>query len=187
MKKSNLYTRTGDTGTTSLVGGQRVRKDDIRIESYGTIDELNSHIGLLSSMMTEDNCQKAILTFIQNKLFNIGAYLATENPPEKQAVCYGLGKTAIEKLEKEIDSLDATVPPLHAFLLSGGNPAASQAHVCRTVCRRAERNIISLSETAYIDPDLMRFINRLSDYLFVLARFNNFIAKASEIFWDKDC
>ena len=88
MKKSNLYTRTGDTGTTSLVGGQRVRKDDIRIESYGTIDELNSHIGLLSSMMTEDNCQKAILTFIQNKLFNIGAYVATENPPEKQAVSY---------------------------------------------------------------------------------------------------
>lgn len=187
MKKSNLYTRTGDTGTTSLVGGQRVRKDNIRIESYGTIDELNSHLGLLSAIMPENSEQNKTLTFIQNKLFNIGAYLATENEPEKQAQCFGLGKTAIEKLEKEIDILDATVPQLHAFLLPGGNTAAAQAHVCRTVCRRAERNIISLSDTTYIDPDLLRFVNRLSDYLFVLARFNNFITHTSEIFWDKDC
>ena len=186
MKKSPLYTFTGDSGTTSLVGGQRVPKDDIRIESYGTIDELNSHIGLLAAMLNEENSQKNTLLFIQNKLFNVGAYLATDNG-DNLAPCFGLDESAIKKIEAEIDRLDEILPPLHAFLLPGGNPQAAQAHVCRTVCRRAERNIISLAKIAKIHPDVNRFINRLSDYFFVLARFNNFIAKNNEIFWDKHC
>lgn len=186
MKKSCLYTRTGDAGTTSLVGGERVLKDDIRIESYGTVDELNSHIGLLSALTDESN-QREFLVYVQNKLFNIGAYLATACHDGEMTECLGLGHDVIGKIEQEIDRLDTEVPPLHAFLLPGGNKAAAQAHICRTVCRRAERRIISLSHQAYVDPLLLRFINRLSDYLFVLARFNNFMAKTDEIFWDKDC
>lgn len=187
MKKSNLYTRTGDTGTTSLVGGERVLKDNIRIESYGTIDELNSNIGMLLALIGDDNEQRATLTFVQNKLFNIGAYLATNNQDNAHTECAGLGMQAIEALERQIDILDSLVPPLRAFLLPAGGRAAAQSHICRTVCRRAERRITTLSHEAYVDPHLLRFVNRLSDYLFVFARFNSLKDNASELFWDKDC
>ena len=174
MKKSNLYTMTGDKGTTSLVGGQRTTKNDPRLEAYGTVDELNAHIGLLrqTGNRPEDD---ALLLFIQNKLFVIGSYLATD--------------TSFTQLREasRIDTLDATVPPLHAFLLPGGTAAAAQAHICRTVCRRAERRICQVAQEVLVDENIMRFINRLSDYFFVLARFNNYIAKQDEIFWDKDC
>lgn len=185
-KKSCLYTFTGDTGQTSLVGGQRVDKDCCRIESYGTIDELNSHIGLLAAMLPDEHPQKNVLSFIQNKLFNVGGYLATDNDGCETS-CFGLGADDVSAIEKEIDAMDAAVPALHAFLLPGGHITSALAHVCRTVCRRAERCIISLQRETYVDAYLLKFVNRLSDYFFILARFNNYLNKTDEIIWDKDC
>ena len=161
MKKSNLYTMTGDKGTTSLVGGQRTTKNDPRLEAYGTVDELNAHIGLLrqTGNRSEDD---ALLLFIQNKLFVIGSYLATDTSFTQLREASRLCPEDIARIEDRIDTLDATVPPLHAFLLPGGTAAAAHENI-------------------------MKFINRLSDYFFVLARFNNYTAKQDEIFWDKDC
>ncbi|MEQ2512967.1 cob(I)yrinic acid a,c-diamide adenosyltransferase [Barnesiella intestinihominis] len=186
MKKSNLYTMTGDKGTTSLVGGQRTTKNDPRLEAYGTVDELNAHIGLLrqTGNRSEDD---ALLLFIQNKLFVIGSYLATDTSFTQLREASRLCPEDIARIENRIDTLDATVPPLHAFLLPGGTAAAAQAHVCRTVCRRAERRICQVAQEVLVDENIMKFINRLSDYFFVLARFNNYTAKQDEIFWDKDC
>ena len=178
MKKSNLYTMPGDKGTTSLVGGQRPTKNDPRLAAYGTVDELNAHIGLLrqTGNRSEDD---ALLLFIQNKLFDIGSYLATDTSFTQLREASRLCPEDIARIEDRIDTLDATVPPLHAFLLPGGTAAAAQAHICRTVCRRAQEVLV--------DENIMKFINRLSDYFFVLARFNNYTAKQDEIFWDKDC
>ena len=186
MKKSNLYTMTGDKGTTSLVGGQRTTKNDPRLEAYGTVDELNAHIGLLrqTGNRSEDD---ALLLFIQNKLFVIGSYLATDTSFTQLREASRLCPEDIARIEDRIDTLDAIVPPLHAFLLPGGTAAAAQAHICRTVCRRAERRICQVAQEVLVDENIMKFINRLSDYFFVLARFNNYTAKQDEIFWDKDC
>ena len=182
MKKSLIYTCTGDNGTTSLASGKRLPKDDIRIEAYGTVDELNSLIGTLatSSHLLPDESQ--MITFIQNKLFNIGAYLATEG-----ATAPGIDSNDIARLERAIDAMDVELPPLRSFVLPGGTRVSTMAHVCRTVARRAERRIITLAHTAPVDTDLLRFINRLSDYLFVFARFNNVRNQVDEIFWDKNC
>lgn len=187
MKKSGLYTRTGDTGTTSLVGGKRVKKNDIRIEAYGSVDELNANIGLLVTLPNLDDEFREIFIFIQNKLFNIGSYLATDNPENNMTECLGLGHEAISRLEHEIDRLDSEVPPLTNFVLPGGSRRSAMAHVCRTVCRRCERRIISLADITYVDPNVLRFINRLSDFLFVFSRFNNVNNQVDEIFWNKDC
>lgn len=187
MKKSPVYTRTGDTGTTSLVGGQRLKKDNIRIEAYGEIDELNANIGVL---VTSPNLQdefRDFFIYIQNKLFNIGAYLATDCPIGTMNECQGVGHAAISRLEAEIDRLDSEIPPLRNFVLPGGTRRSALTHVCRTVCRRAERTIVRLSEESYVDPNVLRFINRLSDFLFVFARFNNVYSQVEEIIWDKDC
>ena len=174
MKKSNLYTMTGDKGTTSLVGGQRTTKNDPRLEAYGTVDELNAHIGLLRQ--TENRPEDdALLLFIQNKLFVIGSYLATDTSFTQLREASRLCPEDIARIEDRIDTLDATVPPLHAFLLPGGTAAAAQAHICQ------------VAQEVLVDENIMKFINRLSDYFFVLARFNNYIAKQDEIFWDKDC
>ena len=186
MKKSNLYTLTGDKGTTSLVGGQRITKNDPRLEAYGTIDELNSHIGLLRQMDNEPD-DDTLLLFIQNKLFVVGSYLATDTSFTQLREASRLHPDDIARIENRIDTLDETVPPLNAFLLPGGTTAAAQAHVCRTVCRRAERRICQVAQEIQIDENIMKFINRLSDYFFVLARFNNYVQKQQEIFWDKDC
>lgn len=192
MKKSNLYTATGDAGTTSLVGGQRVSKTDDRLEAYGTIDELNSFIGVLVATPGVDADNAAFLQSIQNKLFNIGAYLATDNAglsPEADAQAanaYGITAEDVSKVEHQIDALDAAVPPLSKFLLPGGTLAAAQAHVCRTVARRAERRIIKLQSTHHVAPQVLKYVNRLSDYFFALSRFFNFKAGQSEIFWQKD-
>lgn len=187
MKKSIIYTRTGDLGTTSLVNGDRVSKSDTRLEAYGNIDELNSWIGVLASDATLPAMLRPTLTFIQHKLFNIGAYLATPNPEHAVSVAVGLGQDAISRIEHDIDALDEQIPPLRQFVLPGGSTLASFGHVARTVCRRTERSIVALSKTTYIDPDVMRFINRLSDYLFILSRFINIDKEVAEIFWQKDC
>jgi len=184
MKKSFIYTRTGDNGTTSLAGGTRVDKDDTRIEAYGTVDELNAMIGFLETSPKLTAEESAIMRFIQNKLFNIGAYLATANAPESAV---GITASDIERLENEIDRMDAELPPLTNFVLPGGAYLSSLAHVCRTTARRAERRIITLSHTTPISSAVLQFINRLSDYFFVFARFNNVRNQVDEIFWHKDC
>ncbi|MDE6715346.1 MAG: cob(I)yrinic acid a,c-diamide adenosyltransferase [Muribaculaceae bacterium] len=192
MKKSNLYTATGDAGTTSLVGGQRVSKIDDRLEAYGTIDELNSFIGVLVATPGVDAGNTTFLQSIQNKLFNIGAYLATDNAeltPEadmQAANAYGITPEDVSKVEHQIDALDAAVPALDKFLLPGGTLAAAQAHVCRTVARRAERRIIKLHQEHLVAPQVLKYINRLSDYFFALSRLLNHNANQPEIFWQKD-
>jgi cob(I)alamin adenosyltransferase len=182
MKKSMVYTRTGDKGTTSLVGGQRVAKSDIRLESYGTVDELNSHIGLLISLLHNEH-DVEMLTRIQKLLFVVGSNLATDQSNTELKAASVVHAEDILMLENEIDVIDEALPQLRAFVLPGGCQASSQCHVCRTVCRRAERRILSLEEQAEVQPELLQFINRLSDYLFVLARKINIDEKKSEIFW----
>lgn len=180
-----IYTRTGDDGTTGLIGGSRVKKHNIRLESYGTIDELNSYIGLIRSMQTDQHADQ-ILEIIQNKLFVIGANLATEESItliKKQLPCK---KADIELLEKEMDRMNNDLPELRNFILPGGSQAASFCHVARTVCRRAERKIVELSEKAEVDPNLIKFVNRLSDYLFVLSRKINLDQKTPEILWSPE-
>ena len=183
--KSKLYTRRGDDGTTSLVGGTRVMKDSPRLQAYGTIDELNSWLGLLaaSDAITPDT--RATLRSIQHRLFDIGAALATE--PESAWQPQLPGQQAIEHLEQAIDQIDATLPPLRQFVLPGGHPDAARANVARTVARRAERAIITLSQTTAVDPVILQYINRLSDFLFALSRQININANIDEIFWQKDC
>lgn len=187
MKKSFIYTCTGDAGTTSLVGGKRVKKNDCRIESYGSVDELNSTLGLLAAMPDISVEYRSLLTFIQNKLFNIGAYLATDNPDGNTSPARGLSIDDITRIEQTIDKIDASLPPLNNFVLPGGSQSAAIAHICRTSCRRAERRIIDLAEISYVDTLVLKFINRLSDFLFVFARFCNINNNTDEIFWNKDC
>lgn len=185
MAKSNVYTRTGDTGTTTLVGGERVKKNCIRIEAYGTIDEFSAQLGLAEALI-EDSVISQHLRIVQNKLFNIGGYLATDVAPDTQPPAWGLSAEDIANVESWIDCLDEQTPKIKAFVLPGGAHNAAAAHVARTVCRRAERRILDLSETSYVDPLLIKYINRLSDYLFILSRYLNFKQGISEIVWDKN-
>ena len=184
MKKSNVYTRTGDAGMTSLVSGTRVDKCDCRIDAYGTIDELNSAIGLVVSFPEQVSDEAAeILRFIQHRLFSLGAYLADDRNPES---CY-VTPDDISRIEAAIDAIDAQLPSLHRFLLPAGCQAAAAAHVARTVARRAERLIVALSKSVEIKPEALRFVNRISDLLFIIARQCNIKNGIDEIFWSKDC
>ena len=185
LKEMKIYTRTGDDGTTGLIGGSRVKKYNIRLEAYGTIDELNSYFGLIRSMQTDQRTDN-ILEIIQNKLFVIGANLATDESIsliKKQLPCK---LTDIELLEMEMDQMNESLPELRNFILPGGCQASSFCHVARTVCRRAERHIVELSENKEVDPNLIKFVNRLSDYLFVLSRKINLDQNASEILWSPE-
>ena len=189
MKMTKIYTKTGDKGTTSLVGGVRVSKADIRLDAYGTIDELNSFIGLLISVM-KDAEHEELLRFVQHKLFSLGSYLATDaSKTDLHAVSHILPEH-VARLEQAIDEADASLPELHAFILPGGSLSASVCHVCRTVCRRAERRILALEEAGAeceIDENVKQFVNRLSDYLFILSRKLNQLTQHDEIYWDKSC
>ena len=187
MTKSMVYTGTGDSGTTALVGGQRARKDDIRIEAYGSVDELNANLGVLATFPTLNQEAHELIIYCQHKLMNIGAYLATPYPAGERHACDGITNDTIFRIEQAIDHLDAELPPLHNFVLPGGTGTAAQVHVCRTMCRRCERRIVTLSQEVYIDPLVLKFVNRLSDFLFVFARFNNVYRQVDEIIWDKDC
>ena len=164
-----IYTKGGDKGQTSLYGGRRISKDDIRIESYGTIDELNSHVGHLLSIISADFDQKDLLIEIQNRLFTIGSNLASD--PQKDLPVPDLNEEDILKLENAMDNMDASLAPLRAFVLPGGSVANSVAHVCRTVTRRAERRMISLASVEEVNPILVKYVNRLSDYFFVVSRY----------------
>ena len=181
-----IYTRTGDLGTTSLAGGQRVAKDSTRLEAYGTVDELNSYIGLLIATPGVEEEASATLQAVQNKLFNIGAYLATDNTGNAMAEPQGLGQEAISSLENSIDLLTDRIPPMHCFVLPGGSFSSAQAQVCRAVCRRAERRVITLGNETRVDPVVIRYLNRLSDYLFTLARYRNHTAVIADVPWKKD-
>ncbi len=183
--KSNVYTRTGDKGTTSLVGGTRIAKDDIRLEAYGTADELNSWLGLLDSSDAIPVEAHATLRTAMNHMFDIGATLATEAESSWQPAPFP--ESAVEALEKDIDALDANLPRHNRFILPAGHPDAARANIARTVARRCERRIVTLSQTADVDPALMRYINRLSDYLFILSRAINILNGKDEIFWSKSC
>ncbi len=185
-KKSLIYTRTGDKGTTSLVGGTRVPKTHIRLEAYGTVDELNSYLGLLYIGLTAEEDRKLIL-WIQHKLFSVGAYLATDQELTTLRVESMIADDDIRRLELAIDEADAQLPALKAFVIPGGSKESAVCQICRTICRRAERRILTLSETCEVSVNVSSFINRLSDYLFVLARKLNILCNASEIYWDKSC
>lgn len=186
MKKSLVYTRTGDSGTTSLVGGARVPKTHVRLEAYGTVDELNSHLGLLITYLTDSrDCD--FLQRVQNNLFVVGTHLATDRSQTTLKAAGILPSETVEEMEREIDRLDSLLPPLSAFVLPGGGRGAAVCHICRTVCRRAERRILALAEQAEIAPELLAYVNRLSDYLFVLSRKLNQDEKKDEIFWKNSC
>lgn len=186
MKRSIIYTKTGDDGTTSLVGGARVPKTHVRLEAYGTIDELNSHLGLLQTYLM-DEADKRIVFRVQNKLFSVGSYLATDQTQTELHIESRIEEEDIKLLECAIDTIDNELPPLNAFILPGGNRGAAVCHICRTVCRRAERRILVLAEQCEVDPRVTAFVNRLSDYLFILARKMNHLTETDEFFWDKSC
>ena len=187
MKKSHVYTRGGDRGTTSLIGGSRVKKCSLQLDAYGIIDELSAHIGLLAAMTTtHSEADTSLPQWIQSRLFDVGTHLAMPHTEEKEAPC-AITTAHVKQLEEHIDALDTQLPTLRSFILPGGSMAAAQCHVCRTVCRRAERIITALAEEAPISPILLSFVNRLSDFLFVYARFLNKMEGVNEISWKNDC
>ncbi|UKM63622.1 cob(I)yrinic acid a,c-diamide adenosyltransferase [Flavobacteriaceae bacterium GSB9] len=183
-----IYTKTGDRGTTALFGGTRVPKHHLRIESYGTVDELNSHLGLVRDQQINDH-YKNILLEIQSKLFTLGAILATD--PKKAILKNGkerldivkITNQDIELLEHEIDTMNEALPPMTHFVLPGGHQTVSFCHIARCVCRRAERLASALNELEPFDSNALTYLNRLSDYLFVLARKLSYDLKAKEIKW----
>ena len=173
-----VYTRTGDRGTTSIVGGERLMKNHPRIDAYGTIDELNSWLGLLIAAPDCPQAQARELTEIQSRLFDIGAHLA--GVPSA-----GITESNISALEDSIDSMDSSLPDLTRFVLPGGTMLAAQANIARCVCRRGERLIVGLGKEIEVEPNVITFINRLSDWLFTFGRFCNINEGKSEKFWQK--
>ena len=186
MKITKVYTKTGDEGMTSLIGGVKVKKTNSRIEAYGTVDELSAQLGLLASFM-KDSPDKTLIYRIQRNLFTVSSYLATDQSQTQVAPSYTLDAEEVTVLENEIDSIVAGIPQQTAFILPGGSHEAAIAHVCRTVCRRAERRIFFLAETTNVDSTVLQYVNRLSDYLFVLSRKLNFIDGVREKTWKKSC
>lgn len=169
MEEFKIYTKTGDDGTTGLVGGSRVKKYDLRLESYGTIDELNAQIGIIRSFEMENEL-KEILIKIQHQLFNIGSRLASDEKGEEYTAKLAVQEADILLLENSIDKMNEELEELRHFILPGGELAVAHCHVARTVCRRAERRIVEFSETWNVNPTLIKYVNRLSDFLFILAR-----------------
>jgi cob(I)alamin adenosyltransferase len=176
-----IYTKTGDDGTTSLFSGGRVPKHHLRVESYGTIDELNSTLGLARALQPSAGTD-AYLTRVQHQLFNLGADLATPLDAPTSYVTR-MDAAAITWLEESIDRMTAELPPLTAFILPGGSSAAAALHIARTVCRRAERVITLLSEQAALNDHVLPYVNRLSDFLFTLARWENQQAGVEDVRW----
>ncbi|HEX8562968.1 MAG TPA: cob(I)yrinic acid a,c-diamide adenosyltransferase [Flavobacterium sp.] len=183
-----VYTKTGDKGTTALFGGTRVPKDHIRIESYGTVDELNSHIGLLRDQQIDAHYKQTLIR-VQDRLFTLGAILAT--PPERQILKNGqprlniplLSDADISLLESEIDEMENALPPMTHFILPGGHQTVSFCHIARCVCRRAERLVVHLHHNEPVEERAITYLNRLSDYLFVLARKLSADLHADEVQW----
>lgn len=178
-----IYTKTGDKGTTSLIGGTKVLKSDLRIEAYGTTDELNSYIGLCKDLIIDGQTQN-ILQEIQDRLFTIGSSLACDPEKELKMKIPDLKEDDIVLLEKEIDRMNEVLPEMKSFILPGGHPTVSHLHIARCICRRAERCCVRLElEEKKIESIIIKYLNRLSDYLFVLARYTAHQIKAEEIPW----
>ncbi len=177
-KKATIYTGTGDNGTTSLIGGNRVGKDHQRVEAYGTIDELNAHLGLLIVAL-EDEETKLFIEHIEHNMLTIGCILADDKKSR-----YSLAEDEITTLNRAIDKLEASLPGMHEFIIPGGTEASARANLCRTVCRRAEREIIRLKRECEVEHNIMVYINRLSDYLFLLQRQ---LLCGFEKKWEKPC
>ncbi|KQS23837.1 cob(I)yrinic acid a,c-diamide adenosyltransferase [Dyadobacter sp. Leaf189] len=177
-----IYTKTGDKGMTSLIGGTRLSKAHVRIDAYGTVDELNSYIGLLRDQLVNED-RKETLKEIQDRLFTIGSHLASESDRSKR-ILPDLLEEDILLLETEMDRIDAKVPPLRAFVLPGGHQSVSFGHVARTVCRRAERAVIHLQQGEEVEDIVVRYLNRLSDYLFMLCRAMTYELGIEEVTWN---
>lgn len=178
----NIYTKTGDDGTTGLIGGTRIPKDDIRLDAYGSVDELNSFLSLL----VVENLEAHDAVFIQDTqhlLFRIGSCLATDISVTEPGFPIPVTKGKLQSIEIEIDNISANLPVVHKFVIPGGNRTSSLCHVCRSVCRRTERNVIKVSKIYKVDKGILIFLNRLSDYLFVLGR-KSCLSDGPEIFWD---
>ncbi|MEM8895754.1 MAG: cob(I)yrinic acid a,c-diamide adenosyltransferase [Bacteroidota bacterium] len=176
-----VYTKTGDKGTTSLLGGTRVSKGDLRIEAYGTVDELNSWMGLLRDESKSDE-RIALIAEVQERLFTLGSHLALDDDQSKIKVP-DLNQEDIKLLEDAMDTMDESLPPLKNFVLPGGAPQVSHAHIARCVCRRAERQVILLADEVTVADLIIQYLNRLSDYLFMLSRMIAVEVKAEEIPW----
>lgn len=180
---SKIYTKTGDKGKTSLIGGTKVPKSHIRIETYGTVDELNSFTGALGDEISDPQIRK-IIKEIQDRLFTLGSSLACDPEKEPGLKLPCLKEEDVLLLEKEMDKMEETLPPLKSFLLPGGHPAVSKAHIARCVCRRAERYCVNMMEQElFIDPLVIKYLNRLSDYFFVLSRYLGHLLQVKEIEW----
>lgn len=182
---NRIYTRTGDKGETRLVGGQKVPKDSVRLECYGTVDELNSLIGVAAVTTHEVALDELaqVLARIQHELFNLGSILATlpaDVGPKQPRVT----AADVTQLEREIDRMNEELPPLRSFVLPGGSRLSAELHVCRTVCRRAERLVVALSRESEVDPVDVRYLNRLSDALFVMSRWANLKLGCGEVLWE---
>lgn len=182
--KNTTYTKTGDKGTTSLIGGTRVPKYDDRVEAYGTVDELSAFIGVLYDQEGVPDAIRETLGVIQNKLFTLESHFALDKTSEVSKMIPELTEEDVAFLEREIDAMNAELPLLRSFVIPGGNLKASQCHVCRTVCRRAERQGWRLASHEEVDAIDLRYLNRLSDYFFVLAREFDFLQKKDETHWD---
>ena len=184
--KSKLYTRAGDKGLTSLFGGKRVPKDSLRVEAYGEIDELNCAIGVAVAFLRRRRTLVRLLQSVQNELFNIGAELASLGGGKAGArQTFRLSAERVAELERWIDAYDGRVPPLKTFILPSGDNAAVLLHLARTVCRRAERATVKLAASEEVNPNIIAYLNRLSDLLFALARYANKAARARELPWQK--
>lgn len=180
---SKIYTKTGDLGKTSLIGGTKVPKSHIRIDTYGTVDELNSYIGLVNDQII-DTKTNAVLKEIQDRLFTVGSSLACDPDKEPLMKIPDLKEEDIVLLEKEMDAMNEVLPPMKSFVLPGGHVAVSTAHIARCVCRRAERCCVNMQEQEmFVDPLVIKYLNRLSDYLFVLSRYVGHLLNVAEIPW----
>lgn len=177
-----IYTKTGDKGSTALIGGTKVSKADLRIEAYGTVDELNSHIGLCKDLM-EDNNSKQTLQEIQDRLFTVGAELAVDPDKNTKMKIPDINESDCIFLENEIDRMEEVLQPMKSFILPGGAVILSHLHIARCVCRRAERCTVRLAEQSKVEPIVIKYLNRLSDYLFVLARFIGHLKNIPDIPW----
>lgn len=181
FESMKIYTKTGDAGSTSLFGGTRVDKDNAQIEAYGTVDELNSHLGLLIAMLDEEELIVEMKS-IQSILFDVGSHLASDGNASQHLP--PLDKEHIVQLEKSMDRMTGELPKLRSFILPGGNKRIAVTHICRTICRRAERRVVSLENLVEVESFIKIYLNRLSDYFFVVARYLSFLDGINEIKWN---
>lgn len=179
---SKIYTKTGDGGFTSLLGGTKISKSHLRIETYGTVDELNSHTGLWRDQLSEEQ-SISTLKKVQDRLFTIGSSLACDPEKEPLMKIPDLRQEDISLLEEEIDRMEEILPPMKNFILPGGHVAVSQGHICRCVCRRVERLCVHLQQESFVEPLIIKYLNRLSDYFFVLSRFTGHLLGVAELKW----